>query len=466
MPALAVAASVPPPMHRWLTALPAVLVLLLPVVQLYVYLDGMQVYPFADEWRFVGITCMDGPCPLARWVLEQHGDHRIPLQKGFQLALLHASEFDFRSLVVANMALAAAAAALLLSCARALRGRTSAWDVVIPLIIFNPMAGYAMWGFHLQFLSGVLSVCIFAWAVLRRTIRPLHAGTGVIAVASGAACGVNGLLLASMLLPLCWYALAPYRHRILFQASTVLLVLTLAALWLAWTPASGSRTLPDMAAFMAFLSGLLGSSLLPPTDGHWKAWAVGGMVLLGLIANALASNPAAPTRSGAALTALTGSVLITLAAVAMGRAEYQGGWQPTLAMHYGIIGMLLPLLAWLACARNGRRSATRLAGLTMICLFGTGLFQAAQWRTAYTDAQRVPKSNAYYAIKSDALPIEDVAHLHAGEYWIDDPTLVAEMVRRMPILRAAYQHKWPERPSGRSDESTRDQREAGASLRR
>src|SRR5690606_23639887 len=108
--------------------------------------------------------------------------------------LLRASHFDFRILVLLNLCMAAAASALLLLTARNLRGRISPWDAMVPLVIFNPMAGYALWGFHFQFLSSVLFTCVFSWAMLRPTIRGVHLVVGLLSILGCSLCGLNGLL--------------------------------------------------------------------------------------------------------------------------------------------------------------------------------------------------------------------------------------------------------------------------------
>lgn len=426
-----------------LGVLPYVLVIILPIVQLARHFRDLQVYPFADEWLYVTATGTHNSAPW-RWLWEQHGDHRIPLQKAVQWTLINASDFDYRSLVILNLIVAAAIAFIALRTARNLRGRTSTWDAFIPILLFNPMAGYALWGFHLQFLSSAFFTCVFAWALLRPSLAPWHLPMAFVAVTACSLCGLNGLLQAGLMLPLIWLRAVATERRTMLHAALAFASLMLACLWLSWSRTGAAEAGPSLAASSQFFAGLLGASLLPPREGHEAAMVVSLLAVVAVLGGLYGRPRRDEDRIGTVASLLTASVLFQLAAVAWGRAQYQGGWQPTLAMHYGAISMLLPILAWLTLASRDPPIAAPVVGIAFTFIFSLGWVNAEVWRAAYTREQTSVKARAYREIKQEDLPVSSVIEHNAARFWSDAPSAKETMARGIPILRKSYQRKWPD----------------------
>lgn len=446
------------PLHPWCTALralPLVLVVVLPVLQLWRHFQDLQVYPFADEWLYVTVGAGGTGFPWA-WLWEQHGDHRIPLQKASQWLLLDASDLDFRSLVILNLCVAAATALLLLQTARNLRGRSSPWDAMVPLLLFNPMAGHVMWGFHLQFLSSVFFTCLFAWAILRPRLTDAHVYAGFSTIVLCSLCGLNGLVQGGLMLLLLWFACPLRRREVKFRVVFCSTALLLACLWSSWSRTGAQQPAPGATELFQFFEGLLGASLLPPHEGRGPALLVGMSTGTAMLAAAYPRRGTDVPRTSWIALLLNIAVLLQLAAVAWGRARYQGGWHPTLAMHYGVLAMLLPITAWLALAARGHSFVAQVLGIAFVLTFGTGWMQAEQWRIGYTREQAAAKAQAYLDIKNQNLAIATVIERNAVDYWSNDPTARAVMAQGLPILREAYRRKWPD-PAAAGPDHQHDQ---------
>jgi hypothetical protein len=177
--------------------------------------------------------------------------------------------------IVFNMILASVVSILLLFSARNYRGRQSCLNILIPICIFSPMSGYAMWGFHLQFLSSVFFLSIAVFALLRPALSERCIMSAVLALLAASLCGLNGLILATLLTPVvCFIA---YREAGL--TSTVLTFLFIAGLaivinWLSWTHAPDSTFDADsLPVLWGFISGMITASLIPFSFGQ-EAWKV------------------------------------------------------------------------------------------------------------------------------------------------------------------------------------------------
>lgn len=453
----------PPPPHpravEWPTWLAAcALVVGLPMSQWIAGLPGLQAYPYADEWTYLGVGSR--VTDILKWAFALHGDHRIPLQKLLQLGLLHRSQFDFRALVAANLLLATAVAAALLITARNLRGFSSPGDLALPLIVFNPMSGYALWGFHLQFLSTAAALAAFAWALLRPVIACRHLIAAGVVLSASALCGLNGLIVSSALWPVLAWAGRAYLPRPTFGIMLLAIATIIITQWILWRPAPDTGAVASFSLTGRFFAGLLRASLLPMSfDGAaWKAWLLGGLVLTGL-GSASIGFLCRRRVADAVLAAMIVIVAALLWAIAAGRSSYQGGWQPTLAMHYGILSLMLPALAWLALSGDlAPRWQRATAGLVLVCIFGLANLEGWRWRAAYTQQASAEKAEAYRAIRSDTLTPAQVSARYAPDFGQTDPASMAQVVRRIPELRSRYALKWPRQ--------ARDQGETEALLRR
>jgi hypothetical protein len=98
-------------------------------------------------------------------------------------------------------------------------------------------------------------------------------------------------------------------------------------------------------------------------------------------------------RSGdVALLGILLAVIALIIAVSLGRVKYQGEWQPTLAMHYGVLSMVIPILAWIAISKNCHVLPACVIGIGLVYMYSTALKQAYDWRIEYTNTASARKT--------------------------------------------------------------------------
>ena len=200
------------------------------------YLRASRMVPFMDDLTYVHVLEIDWAARF-QWVFAAHVDHRIPLQKLLQAAILNLGGFDFRYLVALNVLLCAVLSVVLTETARMVRGSRSVGDWIIPLILLSPSSGPSLWGFQFQFLSSVFLLGVEAFALVSyvKTQRSHWVGVFLVSCAMSALCGINGLLCSSVLLAVAavlqWLLRAqlPPMRRWMCWGSTVVAALCLLA---------------------------------------------------------------------------------------------------------------------------------------------------------------------------------------------------------------------------------------------
>jgi hypothetical protein len=143
--------------------------------------------PIADELRYVGV--ITGAEPLTwQWLFQIENQHCAPVFKLAYLGLGRAAGFDFRAGAFVNVALLAALAMAMIVAAARVRGRTSATDVIFPILLLHwGHGGNLIWGFQLFYVLPT----VLAGIVL------LVAATSGPRLSLGAAALVAGCLLAA-----------------------------------------------------------------------------------------------------------------------------------------------------------------------------------------------------------------------------------------------------------------------------
>jgi hypothetical protein len=152
--------------------------------------------PFEEDWLMV--AAMTGHQPdLPSWLWSQNSEHRLPLPRLVNLALLRATG-DFRSTMFFDaMALGAMAAAMILV-ARALRGgQTSLTDVFFPLLLLH-LGNWdnLLWAWQIQFVLPTVLACVLLLIVVTRPTPPTGwaEAIGAVALLSLPLSGANGLV--------------------------------------------------------------------------------------------------------------------------------------------------------------------------------------------------------------------------------------------------------------------------------
>jgi hypothetical protein len=174
--------------------------------------DGRNI-PFEEDWLLVGP--MTGHEPnLPAWLWSQNSEHRLPLPRLVNLALLRATG-DFRwTMVFDTLAVGAVAAAMMLVARRLRGGRTSLADAFFPLLLLH--LGHwdnLLWAWQIQFVLPTMLACVLLLVIVARPAPPAGwaAGLGALALIGLPLSGANGLLFAPTLAA--WLAYAAWESR-------------------------------------------------------------------------------------------------------------------------------------------------------------------------------------------------------------------------------------------------------------
>lgn len=410
------------------------------------YLIPSRMVPFLDDWTYVSALEM-GRADFFKWLIAQHVDPRIPLQKAVQFFLLRVFRFDFRYLLVFNLLLCCLVTALYVETARLVRGRRSIGDCIFPFLILAPATGPSLWGFHLQFLSSVLvlSSACFACVVYIRTKRPLWLAVALTAIGLGALCGMNGLLTSTCLLialaGIGWWMRASVgpvpRWAVWFAIAIAVLCL---GVWFAWTPSSASEIAFDRRMFLGYAFGGYGSPFVVYSfiNETLKATLVLVMALASL---ALGGCLFVRRRGDPAIVVVVATVAVSCIiglSIAAGRATSQGGWDPLKGMHYSFLMIPILLGAWIALSLHLPSPARTLAGLFMAYLGYASYVANAEWRFLHVDDVGATRAALAKDLRT-GVPTAEIAARYTTEMtWSSGDAQKAEVQQGLDVLRRHY----------------------------
>jgi hypothetical protein len=305
--------------------------------------DGRNI-PFEEDWLMV--APMTGHEPdLPRWLWSQNSEHRLPLPRLVNLALLRATG-DFRSTMVFDtLALAAVAAGMILV-ARGLRnGRTSFSDGFFPLVLLH-LGNWdnLVWGWQIQFVLPTVLACVLLLIIVARPALSTPGVTvaGTLALIGLPLSGANGLLFAPTIAA--WFAYVAWVRRggnrsgqvgAWAPAGAVLLTVMVVAIYFVgyesspWNVAS-----PSLGATLKTSGKFLALSLGPAAEKSWLfcGLVVSVILLASLAALGTALRPRVEERLRiVGLLAFFAAVILIALAVGWGRAgrEAESGYMPT-----------------------------------------------------------------------------------------------------------------------------------------
>jgi len=253
--------------------------------------DGRNI-PFEEDWLMV--APMTGHEPdLPRWLWSQNSEHRLPLPRLVNLALLRATG-DFRSTMVFDtLALGAVAAAMILV-ARSLRnGRTTVADAFFPLLLLH-LGNWdnLVWGWQIQFVLPTVLACALLLIIIARPTRPMRGVTvaGALALICLPLSGANGLLFTPTLAG--WFAYTastrrpgPLAHRSvgswLPTGAALLAVLLCAVYFVGYESSPWNAPSPGLRATLETSGKFLALGVGPAAAKSWLLF--GGVVSLILL---------------------------------------------------------------------------------------------------------------------------------------------------------------------------------------
>jgi hypothetical protein len=164
--------------------------------------------PFGDEWTWLPV--MSGQQPVdASWLWSLHNEHRMVLPRLIYMGLGHATDFNFQASSYLNVLLLGGLALAMMLCARSIRGRTSVYDMLFPLLFLHWAQCENMnWGFQLNFVTSTVLAGVILMAIVRCGPQ-LSLGTALLVTVCLAGLGISGLYGLVYLPPMaCWLAFA------------------------------------------------------------------------------------------------------------------------------------------------------------------------------------------------------------------------------------------------------------------
>jgi len=409
------------------------------------FLPAARAFPWSDEWDYLPAVGFKG-LSLVRWLFQQHVDHRIPVQKGLHLWLLHLDKYDFRVLLVANYLFACATAWLGLRIAQLYRGELTIGDLAIPLVALNVGAGFAQWGFGFQFLSSTFFLLGFvALAVSsERQARPGELALALISLLFCALCGLNGLIAATLLTAiLCalfawelWRRMP--RRPLLIYWLVAACALESVMLWVSWAPSGAARagTL-SVPTIVQFFYGMVTSSMVfcPPNQQWWKFVVMALLLVGGLVCGISAvCKEKLRSMSDIALTGAVAAIGLLIVVIAVGRSRYQP-WVPGLEAHYGYSTLAAPIVAWILVSERLTHRWRVATGVALLVVF-TYAYQSTwicRWKSVQATGAHIAAVQASIASTRNVKAL--VESNIADFYFVDDPSVRPKIESGIATLR-------------------------------
>jgi hypothetical protein len=360
--------------------------------------DGRNI-PFEEDWFMVGPMTGHEP-DLPRWLWSQNSEHRLPLPRLVNLALLRATG-DFRSTMVFDaLAIAAVAAAMILVARRLRGGRTSLADAFFPLLLLH-LGNWdnLVWGWQIQFVLPTVLACVLLLIIVARPGPPARWGlaAGAVALIGLPLSGANGLIFAPTLAA--WLAYAVWTRRRdaatrprtgewLAAVAACLAVLLCAVYFAGYEASPWNQASPGRGATLATAGKFLALSLGPVAAKGWLVCGGAAMVVfviaLGLLAAAYRRDRDERLRILGLLAFLAAALVLALA-VGWGRAGRAAatGRMPTRYVLLAAPGLCAAYFTALLYGRGWLRGAfpaALAAGLALLFPLNTWIgFERRAW---------------------------------------------------------------------------------------
>jgi hypothetical protein len=391
-------------------------------------------FPYSDDWMYVKyITSSDNTSFTD--LIKQHNDHRIPLQKIFQILLLNITGGDFRILISFNILFIAATSICWIHLARIVTGKYSWSECIVPPILINFGFNTIVWGFCFQFVSGIffLSLAIVLWARAALTFPPQKKlGIEYLVLLFCALCGGNGLISSSVIGSGILIGTFILGRKELFSKFSILYILlwllTICSLWTFMSPSSATLSkAKDPMVFLDFAYAMSKSWLgvYAISSPALKA-AFGFCIFLVFFAGirvflnpklSVSSMQVSRLRIFPVLLIALQSIVV-LIAVTFSRAASQP-WAPGLELHYGYLMTPLPLSAWIVIL-NFKNVLLKNICLTFLCLIVFLSYSYNfKWRIHHERDEFRNVSSAtsdIFSLKSS----EEIARNHIKQFWWKD----------------------------------------------
>ncbi|CFR02275.1 Uncharacterised protein [Yersinia frederiksenii] len=401
-------------------------------------------YPYSDDWAYLTPLNMGSIKEFVVWMFAQHVDHRIPIQKLLHYWLARFSGYDFRVLVFFDAMLALTISLMLTASARIYRGYQHIGDLIIPLIVLTPAAGYSLWAFQFQFLSSIffVSSAIYFTCKYNESKNSLYLGFALLQIFLCTFCGMNGVIISTFItvsiLPYLLYIKNKNGYINNYLISFVIFTLLInMVILLLWAPTSASTSESNIFDFIEILIKLMSASMAVYifNDSTWKFLLIPIVFLFScyVIFNKI-KNKNINFSDYFIFVSLIGTLAI-IASVALGRSKIQGGWGGVLAMHYGFLTILLPVLSWIIISTYSRKIIIIPVAFLMVIIFSYAYKNNYEWRSENVQSTLDKQMSIYSGFKSTDNSQELVDKFIHEFNWKDDDNSKKTITSGIDLLR-------------------------------
>lgn len=359
-------------------------------------------FPYSDEWNFISKAIGAEPFTWD-WVWAQHSDHRIPIQKIFQITLLRLTGYDFGFLILANVILVFLTANLLIYIVRVYRGNSQVGDLIIPLILMNPGFGPFIWSFHFQFMLSTLLSLLFLVFFMQNNMRLRDKSyiLGAICVLLMALCGMNGVVLSvvmSVLFLPYLILVRPINNKFTLYVIVIVLMSTLIISLIiisGWSPTGASSLSGSVFLSKVYDATKIYYYLINPCPVIMPMRQIffifnGVLYVIALVFLAKRIWGFYQVRRFLFINDFV--IVVTFMAVfgvqlsiAIGRAEY---WSSGLESHYGYLATVLPIVSWIVVSVCQPKKIGVMIGSALVFLYGYIYMENVEWRIAFAKENR------------------------------------------------------------------------------
>lgn len=390
-----------------------------------------RTFPYTDEWGYIErFTAHEN---LLGYAFRQHNDHRIPIQKLTHIALLELTGFDFRSLLVSNILLAAAMALIFMVAAKSYRGRFLLGDLAIPLTCLGFGSGMTFYGFEGQFLLSNFMLALFLLFSINsdRGRHPFSINMAMTSLMLLAWTGMNGVIV-SLLLSISVAAFFISKRASAKPLTLILLFFALAmnaALIAFWKPSSPTIGSGQFHRIIEYAIGIF-ASVYPVfiNVGYWVTVSVLSVLLLTAVVLGLKSllSSNLTDLSAFVLLASVASCIAMILSVAYGRAQISE-WANGVGMHYGYLAIPVAIVTWIVVSKHAHKYVVSGFGLVLLSLSAYAFYYTAQWRVPFATQEATKFFAATNAIRSNETA-DEVARDHSKSFYPVDTPQIQELI--------------------------------------
>jgi hypothetical protein len=414
------------------------------IISISFYLDFAQGfrYPWSDEWDFVHILTGSTPANI-KWLWAQHSEHRIVIPKLVYLFLFRLIP-DFRLPILSTLIAMGVCSFVMMNIAQRIKNVHPILLLVFPMLLLNMKLGYHSWGFHVQFGSTTVLLCLLMSSIVYTQSNNKSVIIGFPAIITCPIllflplCGMNGVLPSLVLIP---YFLLRGGNQVLYSdaahsrlwGKVILLSAMFAGLitgmiFFEYHPVRHSWGNPNLLQFVGATMHVLSAPLNFGPVGLIAGIIICILVLFVVVQlskEAVLHRMTAGKIDWCKVDLLVFIIAMSVLALGLGWGRGGRGWPQGIDDHYSLL--MVPLISAVFMVSLLNRWTKLLYGiwlvtLSMFCLHG--LTAVRYHPFAGEQFRKIDRS-----IEAGA-NVDRIVALHIGELFHEDSEYARKVVRR------------------------------------